>query len=237
MFCSVLLVKSCSATKPSAPEVLKPATPRPASGVAELKERAVEEDTTKNFRVVPQAFEHIDFKNHSYGHYMLSSGKRIELRLKQGEQFYDYPFLDRGWFALKDVYYLDVNGDGTSEALALLSHVQCGGGSCDGGAALIYIYAAHKRKLKTLWQYETGSLGYGCGLKSLRVRNREAILEAFGRCPNAATDDPGPAKFVIEDITRAVFRFNGRRFVRRRLKFISAPARNVGNYEPEIQIG
>lgn len=201
-----------------------------------IKKAYVEEDANKKFRIVPQTFERVDFRNHSYGIYRLSSGKRVELTLKDGEHQYDYPVLDRGWFAFKDVYYTDVNADGTPEAVVLLWHVQCGGGSCDGGAALIYIYAAHKRKLQTLWRYETGSLAYGCGLKSFSVRARQIILDSFGRCPHSATDYPGSAKFVIEDMTRSVFRFNGRRFTRVRAEFKSVPPRDVKNYEPEIRI-
>lgn len=211
--------------------------PGPLVKGEDIKKADVEEDANKKFRIVPQTFEHVDFKNHSYGHYRLSSGKGIELTLTDGEHQYDYSALDRGWFAFKDVYYTDVNADGTPEAVVLLWHVQCGGGSCDGGAALIYIYAAHKRKLHTLWRYETGSLAYGCGLKSFSVEDRQIILETFGRCPHSATDYPGSAKFVIEDMTRSVFRFNGRRFTRRRAESISVPPRDVKNYEPEIRIG
>jgi hypothetical protein len=191
--------------------------------------------TSGNSQTVPQSFEHIDFKNHPYGVFKISSGKRIALTLKNGELEYDYSVSDRGWFRLKDVYYTDTNGDGTPEAVVLLSHVQCGV-SCDGGSALIYIYAVRKGKLQTLWQYETGSLAYGCGLKSLVVQNKQIVVESFGRCPRSARDYPGPAKYVVENMTRSVFRFNGRRFTRISLEFISAPARNVGNYKPEIQI-
>ena len=210
--------------------------PGPLVKGEDIKKADVEEDTNKGFRIVPQTFEHVDFKNHSYGHYRLSSGKRMELILKEGEHRYDYPVLDRGWFAFEDVYYTDVNADGNAEAVVLLWHVQCGGGSCNGGAALIYIYAAHKRKLQTLWRYESGSLAYGCGLKSFSVQARQIILDNFGRCPHSAPDDAGSAKFVIEDMTRSVFRFNGRRFTRRRAEFISVPSRDVKNYKPEIRI-
>ena len=196
----------------------------------------VEKDNNQKLPIVPQTFEHIDFKNYSYGHYKSSSGKRMKLTLKDGEHRYDYPDLDRGWFAFEDVYYTDVTGDQTPEAVVLLSHVQCGGGSCDGGAALIYIYAAHKGKLETLWQYETGSLAYGCGLKSFTVQGRQIIVETFGRCPHSAKDYPGSAKFVIENMTRSVFQFDGRRFTRRIVEFISGPARDVKNYKPEIRI-
>jgi len=62
------------------------------------------------------------------------------------------------------------------------------------------------------------------------------MVETFGRCPRAATNYPGSAKFVVENLTRSVFRFNGRRITRRIVEFTSAPARDVKNYKPEIRI-
>jgi len=215
--------------------VSQPPAPSPSVKSEAITKPDVEEDANKKFRIVPQTFEHVDFKNHSFGHYRLASGKTLKLTLKDGEHTYDYPLVDQGWLVLNDVYYTDTNGDGTPEAVVILWHVQCGG-SCDGGSALIYIYAAHKRKLQTLWRYETGSLAYGCGLKSFSLENRQITVETFGTCPRSARDYPGPAKFVIENMTRSVFRFNGRRFIRRRLEFISGPARDVKNYRSEIRI-
>lgn len=221
--------------KGSSLPVSQPPAPTPFVKSKDIVKPDVEEDVNKKFRSVPQTFEHIDFNNHSFGPYRLSSGKRMQLTLKGGEHSYDYPRSDRGWFSLKDVYYTDINGDGTPEAVVLLWHVQCGV-SCDGGAALIYVYAAHKRKLRTLWRYETGSLAYGCGLKSLSLTHRQITVETFGTCPHSARDYPGPAKFIIENVTRSVFRFNGRRFVRRKVRFIPGPAVDVKNYKPEIRI-
>jgi hypothetical protein len=221
--------------KDSSLPVSQPPAPSPFVKSEVTIKPDVEDDANKKFRVVPSTFEHVDFKNHSFGHYRLFSGKRVELTLKDGECWYDYPRLDQGWFALNDVYYADVDGDETPEAVVLLWHVQCGV-SCDGGSALIYVYAAHKRNLRTLWRYETGSFAYGCGLKSFSLKDRQITVETFGTCPHSARDSPGSAKFVIENMTRSVFRFNGKRFVRRRLRFISAPARDVKNYKPEIRI-
>jgi hypothetical protein len=208
-------------------------TPTPAVVVKQASEP--QEDGNKNSRIVPQAFAGIDFENHSYGSYRLFSGTRIDLRLNGGKLYYA-PDEDRGWFAFDDAYYADVTGDGAPEAIVILSHVQCGG-SCDGGAALFYIYAARKHGLKRIWRYETGSYGYGCGLKSFSVENKQIVLETFGRCPKEASEDPGTRKFNVEDETRLVFRFDGRRVVRSELKFISSPARDVKNYNPEIRIG
>ena len=159
----------------------------------------------------------------------------MELKLEYGRLEYDYPSHDRGWFAHKDVYYTDVTGDRIPEAVVMLSHVECGG-SCDGGAALIYIYAAHKGKLKKLWRYETGSLAYGCGLKSFSIQERQITLETFGQCWRPATEYPGSRKAFIADLTRSVFRFNGKRFTRRSVEIISRPETDVKNYKAEILI-
>jgi hypothetical protein len=162
--------------------------------------------------------------------------RRFNLVLNGGEREYEYPDYERGWFSLDDVYYADVTGDGAPEAIVRLSHVQCGGGSCDGGAALFYIYALRKNKLQRIWKYETGCLAYGCGLRSFSVLGTRIELEVFGRCPKQATDNPGPRKFVVEDLTQLVFRYNGKRFVRSKLKFVARPATDVGNYEAQIRI-
>ena len=194
-----------------------------------------EEDINQKYKIAPEAFAHIDFENHSYGSYRLWSGKKINLRLKNGELEYDYPSEDTGWFNFEDVYYVDVTGDGVPEALVLLSHVGCGV-SCDGGAALFYIYSTHKNKLHRIWKYETGSLANGCGLKSFSFDKKEIALEVFGRCTKEATESPGSGKFLIADLTRSVFKYNGRRVVRTGLKFLSTPATDVKNYKSDIRI-
>jgi hypothetical protein len=189
----------------------------------------------QNVQTVPPAFARIDFTNHYYGRYRFSTGRRMRLALKDGEREYDNPTSERGWISFKDAFYADLTGDGTPEAVVLLSHVQCGV-SCDGGSALIYIYEVHKGRLNTLWRYETGSLAYGCGLKSLIIEGKQINLETFGRCLRPATDNAGSGKFIIGDVTRSVFRFNGRRFTRRSLKFLSRPETDVKNYKPEIRV-
>lgn len=213
------------------PVVQRPALVPPVKNEAR-KNTAAEETANQK---VPQAFAHVDFTNRFYGRYRFSTGKRVNLKLKDGEQVYDYRTGERGWFVYGDVYYTDVTGDQTPEAVVRLSHIQCGV-SCDGGSTLIYVYSILKGKLKTLWRYETGSLAYGCGLKSLTIQGKQIVLETFGRCLQPATDNPGSGKFIIEDVTRSVFRFNGRRFKRRSVEIMTRPATDVKNYKAEIRI-
>lgn len=205
-----------------------PTTPNAVSrGQSEMEAR------NESFKAAPEDFKQIDLKNYSYP-YKFTYGRRINIALKNGEYKYELAG-DRGWFSLSDVYYVDVTNDGNPEAIVMLSHVSCGA-SCDGGAGLFYIYTAHQNKLKSIWQYETGSLGYGCGLKSFTVNNRKITMELFGRCFDEIEESLGLGKFLVKDATRLTFRFNGRKFVQEEKEFISAPERDVKNYGPEISI-
>ena len=188
-------------------------------------------NSNEYFRRVPEHFKNFDFRNRSYGLYALAGGGTIDLTLSSSELLLPNK---SGWFSLKDVYYKDVTGDAQAEAIVRLSHVTCGG-SCDGGTDLFYIYGMRNGKLTTLWHYETGSLAYGCSLKSLTV-GKQLVLELFGDCPKPGTDDPGPAKFVVKDLTYKLFHFDGRRFRQEAIEFYSSPPTNVMNYEPSIRL-
>jgi len=183
--------------------------------------------------VVPDAFKQIDFRNHSYP-YKFSFGKRVEVALKGGE--YEYDFKDeRGSFKLANVYFADLTGDSRPEAIVMLWHVSCGV-SCDGGAAHFYVYSVNKHKLKSLWRYETGSLAYGCGLKSFSVNGAKITVELFGRCISGNEAASGSGKFQLKDITRLTFESNGSRIVARKRSLVPTPERSVLNYEPQISI-
>jgi hypothetical protein len=152
--------------------------------------------------------------------------------MKNGEYEYDFKN-ERGSFNLSNVYFADLTQDGRPEAIVLLWHVGCGV-SCDGGAALFYVFAFEKHKLKSLWHYETGSLAYGCGLKSLSVSGSKITMELFGRCSNGNDQSPGTGKFRVKDVTRVRFQSSGSKIVARGRTFIRTSERSVLNYEPEI---
>jgi hypothetical protein len=183
-------------------------------------------------KAVPDKFKRVDFKNFSYP-YKFSFGKKWKLVLKNGESEYDFEN-DRGWFNLSDVYFIDLTNDRVPEALVMIWHVSCGA-SCDGGAALFYVYSFDNHKLQSLWQYETGSLAYGCGLKSFTAKGAKIVLELFGRCANDK-DQSSSGKFQVEDITRVTFGAHGRRLRARKREFFPSPTRDVRNYRPEIFI-
>ena len=192
--------------------------------------------TTAN---VDDSFHGIDFKNRSYP-YRLSWGKhrRINVHLKNGR--YEYDFRDeRGWFDLSHVYVTDLTNDRRPEAIVMLWHVACGV-SCDGGSALFYIYSFDNHRLKPLWQYETGSLAYGCGLKSFTANRTGLTLELFARCSKQnrpLNETPLTGTFQVTGITRVSLGFNGARFVTRKRQFFSSAERSVINYEPQINVG
>ena len=178
-------------------------------------------------------FHGIDFKNRSYP-YRFSWGKRINVPLKNGRYEYDFR-IERGWFDMSNVYVTDLTNDGRPEAIVMLSHVACGV-SCDGGSALFYIYSFDNHRLNLLWQYETGDLAYGCGLKSFTAKRGTITLELFGRCSQRNRTVSSTGKFHIKDLTRVTFKSNGSRFVVRKQQFVSVPERSVLNYEPEINV-
>lgn len=182
---------------------------------------------------VADDFHGIDFKNFSYP-YRLSSGKHLNFRLKNGQYEYDYPNA-RGLVELKHIYITDLMNDRESQAIVMLWHATCGA-SCDGGSALFYLYSFRNRRLNRIWQYETGSLGYGCGLKSFSTKRGTLTLELFGRCSRDNQTDSSTGKFLVKDMTRLTFKSNGSGFVLRKRQFFSSPERDVRNYEPEFNV-
>ncbi len=185
-----------------------------------------------NLAEVPNQFQHIDFRNFSYPYTLLSRKRTVSL--KNGE--YEYDLKDqRGSIYFSDVYFIDLTNDDRPEALVMLSHVACGG-SCDGGSALFYVYSFERRKLKLLWQYETGSLAYGCGLKSLSAKKARITLELFGRCDSKQQTSSATGKFLVSDVTRIVFGPKHGRIVARSRTVVSSPTQDVLNYQPQINL-
>jgi len=231
LFCAVFIVV-ISVSAPAKRTTKKPLTVVSTSPLAKLDEpsKSLFEDQVERFRLVSENFREVDFKNFSYGVNAFSGGKPASLTLTDGKMWDD-----SGWFNLQDVYYKDVTGDGSPEAIVRLLHLRCQG-SCDGGADMFYIYSRRNGKLKNIWQYETGSYAYGCGLKTLTLGNKQIVMQLFGQCASQVNGDPGPSKYVVEDLTFTLFEFDGSRFKTRTIEYIPQPARNVKNWAPEIQI-
>ena len=207
-------------------------TPSPTSKT-EVVQPEKPKDPNDAFRVVPENFAHVDFNNRRYGRYRFGEAK-LDLVLTSGEQVIAHDYWGET-FRLEDVLYVDVTGDGKPEAIVNLSHVQCSG-SCDGGSDLFYVYQNTRNGLKKLWEYETGCMAYGCGMKSFTVFKKMIVLEMFGQCWKPASSFEGSGKFIISDVTQAVFVFNGSRFIQHRMGFTASPAQDLRNYIPTVHI-
>ena len=190
-------------------------------------------DMNTRFRNVPQNFKGIDFKDHSYGNYTLSDGKTVDLDLVNG-QFQHYGASSH-WFDLNDVFYTDLTNDGNPEAIAMLTHLECGR-SCDGGKNLIYIYSLNAGSFKEIMNYETGSGAAGCSLKSLIVKNKALTLELFGKCPQPSWITSGNVRSATYDLTRVDFRFNGKELVEKRKTYFTLPDCGEVNYGAQVLI-
>lgn len=192
-------------------------------------------DPNARFRIAPRNFERIDFKNRSYGNYTLSDGANVDLALING-QFREYARSNH-WFDFSDVFYADLTGDGSAEAIVLLSHLECGH-SCDGGKNLIYIYSLNNLNgFSEILRYETGSGQDGCSMKSLTVKNRRLSFELFGKCPQPKETVNDPTRRETYDVTRVDFRFNGERLLEAKKTHLSVRDCNEVSWGVEIRIG
>ena len=190
-------------------------------------------DLLAPFRAQPEQFERIDFANHSYGPYTSANGKKIDLRLFHHELHLPN---NSGWFALNDVYYRDVTGDGLEEAFVWLKHLQCDEGSCHGRTDLFYIYTMRNGMLKPIWEYETGSYAEGCGLRSVTLWEKQINLMLFGECPKSAMDPPSPTNLMSGGFTFILLEFDGRRFTQKSTDYFTTPPTDLRGYEPVINI-
>jgi hypothetical protein len=178
-------------------------------------------------------FKGFDFKNRSYGDFKLSDGKEIDLALINGQ--FRYYGSTSHWFDLNDVLYTDVTGDGSSEAIALITHLECSRDACDGGKSLIYIYSMDYG-LNEVLKYESGSGINGCSLKSLIVKDRKLSLELFGKCPEPTTVSNDNVRHETYDLTRVDFRFNGKQLVAGKKTFLTVPDCGEVNYGAQVHI-
>lgn len=176
------------------------------------------------FEVVPEYFKKIHFQNFSYPY---SKPSRITLRKKEFEYQFQGSF-DR--FLFGNAHFIDLTGDGQKEAIIHLTHSFCGS-SCDGGAALIYIYEMRKNGLNLIWRNETGSLGYGCGLKTFSVKGRMLTTELFGNCIGDKKESGAIGEGHVRGLTRKTFEFNGRTFMIKDESFTPSAEIKVTNYQ------
>ena len=204
-----------------------PVKPAPAPQIVNEVQPPPAPDLNTRFRYVPREFKTTDFTTRSYGKYTLSDGKAVNLALIDG-QFRHFASTS-DWFDLNDVFYTDLTGDDSPEAIVMLTHLECGR-SCDGGKNLIYIYSLNAGSFKEILNYETGSGEAGCSLKSLIVKNKKLSLELFGKCPQPSWITSGTVRNATYELTRLDFRFNGKELVERKKTHFTLPDCGEANY-------
>jgi hypothetical protein len=216
----------------AAPPPFRPAEAPPVT--AELPPPPQPADLNARFRIAPRNFERIDFRNRSYGNYILSGGEVVDLALIDGQfRRYSSP---QHWFDFSDIVYTDLTGDGSPEAIVLLSHLECGR-ACDGGRNLIYVYSLnHSTGYTEILKYETGSGLNGCSLKSLNVKNRRLSLELFGQCPQPKGTTNDQTRHETYDVTQIGFRFNGELLLAEKPAHLKLRDCNEVNWGVEIRI-
>ncbi len=206
------------------PLPVKPVTP------PQIRERAP--DLNSRFRLVPANFKGINFATRSYGNYRLSDGKNSELVLIDG-QFREFGN-PQHYFDLDEVLYTDLTGDGSPEAIVMISHLECGR-MCDGGKNLIYVYSQNY-PLQEILKYESGSGIEGCSLKSLTVKNKQLTLDLFGKCPPPSGIIDDFVRRETYDLTRVEFFFNGKQLVPKKKISVTLPDRDEVTYGVDVRI-
>ncbi|HEV8428479.1 MAG TPA: hypothetical protein VGQ41_11320 [Pyrinomonadaceae bacterium] len=190
-------------------------------------------DLNARFRVVPSNFRTIDFKNHSYGNYRLSDGRDVDLALTGG-QFRHYGGSSH-WFDFNDAYYTDLTGDGSPEAIVMLTHLECFK-TCDGGKNLLFIYGLNSQGFSEILRYESGSGQGGCSLRSLTVKNRRLALELYGKCPQRAGQSNDWVIRDTFDVTRIDFALKGQHLVPKKSTVFTVSECNEVSYAVEVHI-
>jgi len=192
----------------------------------------------EKYKAVPDEFNRIDFENFTYP----TTYPKNSITLKDGEYEYENKkSLGGGTFNLSEVYFVDLTGDKVKEALVLIVRIDCGG-SCDGGAYLLYVFGQNRQKPKLLWSGELGSAGYCCGLKTLTIMDRKIMFDLYGRCntkmKEAMTKEEffNTGKFSSIGFTEYIFGFNETKFVREKTEFHPVGKIYHLNQLPEIRI-
>lgn len=188
------------------------------------------EANNEKFKVVPDEFKNVDFRNFKYPIARLKNGEHDSRNPKN-------PLAGGQSITFDDVYYLDIDGDGKKEAIVFLYIVGCGA-SCDGGASQIYFYSSKNGETKLLDSIEFGSRADGCSLKSFRIANKKIYIEQFGRCvkSNYEEDRNYTCKFCVKDLTKTVYFFKNSQLAKESSEIVDTPETNVMNYSSEISI-
>jgi len=203
---------------------LTPANQQESSKIDDIKAR------------IPDEFKLIGFRNMSY-----SIAGQKPIRLVNGE--FESPYVTKNCNnylgGLNDVYYLDLDGDKSTEALVDVGYASCGCGSCDGGSHNFYAFRLEHGKPKLFWSFSTGSYGYGGGLRSFRSRPGIIVIEEFEprKCPEQIAKDPTCfSKFQAKGYVRTELKFVGRTFVRKSMVEVPTEPIDTMNYKVDFDM-
>jgi len=116
--------------------------------------------------------------------------------------------------SLVNVKFMDVDGDGSDEAVVILK-IETGGSAIP---QLVYIYKWKNEKPELIWNFRTGDRADG-GLKSIQTENGELIVELFGR-DRFIIGQTETGKITGDEeqlccpthFTRTRYKYNGRNF-------------------------
>ena len=212
----------------------QPTTVSAEPSTADSEETASTEPETE----APAEFKNVDFRNFTYP----SSFEHGNIKLKDG--LYEYPRPEGGGgddFELRGLNFVDLNADGKKEALVQIFWLSCGG-SCDGGVHLFYVYSIRQNKPVLFWRIESGSPGYGGGLKSFAIKGQKITLELFNNCryrgvtPLSVPTEGEFGKFSALVYTRFLFESGGRGVALKKREVFPFPPGDAKNYRAEISI-
>jgi len=134
-----------------------------------------------------------------------------------------------------EVKYIDFTEDGEDEAFVNLR--EFGGSGSSYCNQHYYIYTMRNKRPYLLWKLSTGSKAIG-GLKDFRLKNKEFIIELYGKCKIVGTElkvNEGE-EFTSECCHKeyTVFRFgwNGHKLVQKEVNVLDFSYRSIGD-EPK----
>jgi len=180
------------------------------------------------FEVVPEEFRYVDFSNFKFPFGSLLNGELV----------IEGPGASGTIYSLGQAYYLDLAGDSRKEAVVWISEVSCGG-SCDGGAPLIYFYAQEGKGVRRIGELKFGPPAYECSLKSITFSREEIEIEQFGRCTKSTDElDKGisaDCKFCVTDITHSRYTLTPSGPKRKSIEVRESGTVNVMNYPAAVK--
>lgn len=180
------------------------------------------------FEVVPEEFRYVDFSNFKFPFGSLLNGELV----------IEGPGASGTIYSLGQAYYLDLVGDRGKEAVVWISEVSCGG-SCDGGAPLIYFFAQEGKGVRRIGELKFGPPAYGCSLKSITFSREEIEIEQFGRCTKRTDElDKGisaDCKFCVTDITHSRYTLTPSGPKRKSIEVRESGTVNVMNYPAAVK--